>query len=98
MGFLPVNHEYKKKHIWQRRTTGELSVFTQRNQLTESNDLPTKLALLPQPLSSFIKNLAFFHCCNNLMHVFALSSVRNSNKSSQRYFNKLATVFCFNVL
>ena len=70
---------------------------SQRNQSTESNDLPAKLALPPQPASSFIKNLVFFHY-NNLIHVFALSSVRNSNKFSQWYFNKLATVFCFKVI
>ena len=54
---------------------------SQRYQWTESNDLPTKLALSPHPASSFIKNLVFLHH-NNLMHVFALSSVRNSIKFS----------------
>ena len=70
---------------------------SQRNQWTESNDLPAKLALPPHPASPFIKNLVLFHY-NNLTHVFALSSVRNSNKFSQWYFKKLATVLCFNVL
>ena len=52
---------------------------SQESQRTESNDLPAELALPPHPVSSFIKNLVFFHY-NNLIHSFALSSVRNSNK------------------
>ena len=40
-----------------------------------------KLALLSHAASSFIKNLVIFHY-NNLIHVLALSSVRNSNKFS----------------
>ena len=58
---------------------------SQRNQWTESNDLPERLALPPHPASSFPKNLLFFHY-NNLIHVSALSSVQNSNKL---FFNTL---------
>ena len=47
----------------------------------ESNDLPENLTPPPHPASSFIKNLVLFHY-NNLIHVFPLSSVRNSNKFS----------------
>ena len=72
-----------------------LKESSQRNQWMKSNDLLAKLALPPQPASSFIKNLVFFHHYNNLIHVFALSSVRNSIKFSQWCFYKLATVFCF---
>ena len=62
--------------------TGEsLKQPSQRNQWTESNELPAKLALLPRPVSSLIENLGFLHY-NNLIHVFALSSVRISNKFS----------------
>ena len=62
--------------------TGEpLKQPSQRNQSTESNDSPTKRAPPPHPASSFIKNLVFFHY-NNLIEVFTLSSVRNSNKFS----------------
>ena len=49
--------------------TGEtLKQPSQPNQWTESNDLPSKLALPPHPASSFIKNLMFFHY-NILIHV-----------------------------
>ena len=40
-----------------------------------------KLAFRPYPVSSFIKNHLFFYY-NILIHVFALSSVRNSNTFS----------------
>ena len=49
--------------------TGEsLKQPSQRNQWTESNDVPAKLALLPRPVSSLIENLVSFHY-NNLIHV-----------------------------
>ena len=55
-------------------------------------NLPEKLVLPPHPTSSFMKSLVLFHY-NNLIHLFALSSVRNSNKLSfdtltnlQQYF------------
>ena len=54
---------------------------SQRNQWTESNDLPEKLAPLPHSASFLIENLMLFRY-NNLIHVFELSSVRNSNKFS----------------
>ena len=59
-----------------------LKQLSQRNQRTESNDVPAKLALPPQPASSFFKNFVFFHH-NDLIYVFELSSVRNSNNFSQ---------------
>ena len=61
---------------------------SQRNQWTESNQLRAKLALQPHPASSFIKNLVVFHY-NNLIHVFALSSVKNSEKFSQSFVSML---------
>ena len=78
-----------------------LSVFntswTLETTLTsESNDLTPKLGLPPHPASSFITNLVFLDD-NNLIHEFAITLVRNSNNFFL-YFNKLATVFCFNVL
>ena len=47
--------------------------FSQRNQWTELNDIRAKQAIPPH--------------YNNLMHVFALSSVKNSYNFSQWYFN-----------
>ena len=66
----------------------------------ESNDSRGKLAPPPHPAFSFIKNLAFFHY-NNLIHVSALSSVRNSNKfsfdnlKSGSHLPKKKYVICF---
>ena len=60
----------KANYLWTLETT--LS--------TESNELPAKLALRPHPASSLIKDLVLFHY--NLVHVFPLSSVRNSDKFS----------------
>ena len=61
---------------------------SQRNQWTESNQLPPKLALQPHPASSFIKTLVFFHY-KIFIHVFALSSVKNSEKFSQSFVSML---------
>ena len=56
-----------------------LKLASQQNQRMESNDLPAKLALLLHLASSLIEKLVFFQY-NNLIHLLALSSVRNSNK------------------
>ena len=53
----------------------------QPSQWNQSNDLLAKLAPLPHPASVLIGNLMFLHY-NKLMHLFALSSIRNSNKFS----------------
>ena len=69
-----------------------LKQLSKQNQWTESNDLFPKLALPPHLASSFIKNLSVFHY-NNFIHVFALSSVRNSGKFSFEILTKFQQSF-----
>ena len=78
-------------------TSKPLKQPSQRNQRTESNDLPAKLALPPHPASSLIITLVFFHY-NNLIDVFALFSVRNFNKFSfdilTNFQQSFVSMFC----
>ena len=52
------------------------------NLTMESNDLPPKLAILPHPASSLIKNLKFFHYNNspNAVYQEKIASIQPNYK------------------
>ena len=79
---INTNKLYMAKANHSRRLRKANYLWTLETTLsTESNELSAELALPPHPASSLIKDLVLFHY-NNLIQVFPLSSVRNSDKFS----------------
>ena len=79
---INTNKLYMAKANHSRRLRKTNYLWTLETTLsTESNELSAELALPPHPVSSLIKDLVLFHY-NNLIQVFPLSSVRNSDKFS----------------
>ena len=79
---INTNKLYMAKANHSRRLRKTNYLWTLETTLsTESNELSAELALPPHPAFSLIKDLVLFHY-NNLIQVFPLSSVRNSDKFS----------------